>query len=169
MRAQLAWWATLAVGLILQLTLLPQILTDTWSPDFTRALVLWLAFMGTPRGGVWLSFAAGLAVDAASGAPLGLFAISRLVLYVLGRPMRGKLEQSPIIFLLGPIAVWIELGVLYTLRNFAFANPVDFATMASVALRQSFVEVAALPLVFIALELATGLRSERGGSTEATA
>lgn len=161
MRAQLAWWATLAVGLVLQTTLLPHLLTAAWSPDLTRGLVLWLALMGTPRGGVLLAFAAGLAVDAASGAPLGVFAFSHLVLYALGCPFRGKLEQSPIIFLLGPLAVWSEVVVIYILKNMAFANPVDFSTLASVALRQSVVEVVALPVVFIVMELATGHRSGR--------
>jgi cell shape-determining protein MreD len=123
--------------------------------------VLWLALMGTPRGGVWLSFAAGLAVDAASGAPLGIFAACRLILYALGRPFRGKLEQSPIIFLLGPLAVWLEVGVIYTLKNLAFANPVEFSTLASMALRQSMTEVVALPVIFIVMELATGHRSGR--------
>ena len=159
MRAQLSWWAALAVGLLLQTTLLPHILTDAWSPDVTRALVLWLALMGIPRGGVWLAFAAGLAVDAASGAPLGVFAFSHLVLYMLGRPLRGKLEHSPLIFLLGPFAVWAEVLTIYPLRSLAFVNPVEFSTLAGVAMRQSLVEVVALPLVFIVMEVATGHRS----------
>ncbi len=161
MRAHISWWATLAVGLVIQTTFLTHFLPDAWRPDFSRALVLWLALTGIPAGGVWYVFSAGLLVDAMSGAPLGMTAMLRLVIYAVARPIRGILELSPVLLLLGPIAVLAETVTLWALKALAFANPVGGSIMAGVAVRQSLIEAITVPVVFLILEIATGHHRER--------
>ena len=160
MRAQLAWWAALVLGLMIQTTLLPHLFPDPWRPDFTRGLVLWLSLNAVPRGGAWYACLAGFAVDGLSGAPPGLTAILRLGNYAVVRPARGILENSSLLFLLGPLAVLSETLVLWMLRALAFTNPVEGATVFAVAWRQAAVEVVTVPLVFLLMEVATGHRTE---------
>ena len=123
MRAHLAWLGLLAVGLLVQTTFLPPLLSDGWRPDITRALVVWLALTGVPRGGPWYAFIAGFFVDMASGAPPGLTATCRLALYGLARPGRGILEHGALVFLLGPLAALLDGFVVWLLKSLAFANP----------------------------------------------
>ncbi|MDW7709283.1 MAG: rod shape-determining protein MreD [Deferrisomatales bacterium] len=160
MRAQAAWWGALLAGLALQTTLFPLFLTDPWRPDLTRALVLWVALTGAPRGGAVLAFSAGLLLDAASGAPLGFGPLLRLSLYAAARPFRGIFfDDRPLLLLpfatLGPA---LEAAVAGTMSWFAFRAPLGLNTLASGAWAQALVDALCVPLVFVALELATGRR-----------
>lgn len=161
LRPQIAWWAVLGAGLVAQTTMAPYFFPDAWRPDVTRSLVLWLAFTGVPSGGVFYAFAAGLASDAASGAPLGLAVICRLALYGLAKPARGTIAHNRILFLLGPFAVLSEALIVWALRGMAFANPVPASAVLGLMLRQALAETVALPVTFLILETATGHRTER--------
>lgn len=162
MRAQFSWWATLIVGLILQTTFLPHLLPDLWRPDFTRALVLWLALTGLPPQGVWYSFASGLLIDLLSGTPFGFTALLRLAIYGVARPGRNALERSPLVFALGPFAVVVETLLVLLLKGMVFANSVEILPILGIGLRQAALEVFSVPLVFVILELTSGYRTEWG-------
>ncbi len=159
MRAHFAFGGTLIAGLIIQTTLLPQLLTDAWRPDVTRGLVLWLALTGTPKFGAAYSFVAGAAVDIVSGAPFGFTSASRLAIYGAARPARGSLEHSPLIFLMGPLSVLVETVVVWSLKSMAFTNPIDTINIFSISIRQALVEIVAVPLIFLLMEFLTGYRS----------
>ncbi len=162
MRSHFAWWGTLAAGLLLQTIVLTPIVGDAWRPDFTRALVLWVALTGRPKGGALLAFAAGMIVDALSGSPLGFTAFLRLCIYGIARPARGVLEHSPVVFFLGPVAVLAETVLVWLMSALAFSNKVDLAVILGVGLRQGLIEVFAVPLVFVTLEFLSGYRTEWG-------
>lgn len=160
MRAHLAWWGALLLGLVLQTTLFPLVLSDPWRPDVTRALVLWVALTGMPRGGAALAFGAGLALEAASGAPGGFAPLLRLFVYALARPFRGVFfDDRPALLLpfaaLGPVAEAVAVGIL---GRFSFRNPLGLEVLASAAWAQALVDALCVPLIFVALELASGRR-----------
>lgn len=160
MRAHLAWWGALLAGLVLQTALFPLVLSDPWRPDLTRALVLWVALTGMPRGGAILAFGAGLALEAASGTPGGFAPLLRLFLYALARPFRGVFfDDRPALLLpfaaLGPVA---EAAGVAVLSRFSFRNPLGLDVLASTAWSQALVDALCVPLVFVALELASGRR-----------
>lgn len=161
MRARLVWWSALLAALLAQTAFLPLFLADSWRPDLTRSLVVWIALTNVPGGGVYAAFAAGLGLDAAAGGPLGIGIAQRLLLYGLARPARGILDHTWTPLLLGPAAVLSDTLLLWILRSFAFAHPASFLEIAGVAFRQSLAEAVALPAVFLLLELATGFRTER--------
>ncbi|PLX43964.1 MAG: rod shape-determining protein MreD [Deltaproteobacteria bacterium] len=160
MRAQAAWWGSLLTALILQSSVLPFFLPDGFTPDLTRGLVLWLALTGTPGYGVFLAFAAGFAVDLFAGAPLGLTALMRLVLYGFARPGRGILEMPFAVFVAGPLAVLSDTVVILLLQKVLFVNEVSLGVLIATALKQALVELASVPLIFIIMELATGYRAD---------
>lgn len=162
MRAQIAWWGALIAGLSLQNAFLPQLMPPKWVPDFTRALVLWLALTDHPRGGVWYAFAAGIMVDVLSGAPLGFTAMTRLAIYGAARPGRNVLERSPLVFILGPLSVVVEGILVLTFGSSAFANTPDTWAVAGIIMRQGLLEILCVPLVFVIMELASGYRTEWG-------
>lgn len=161
-RAQFTWWTTLCVGLLLQTSFLPHLVPDLWRPDFTRALVLWLALTGLPRQGVWYAFAAGLLVDVLSGTPLGFTALLRLAVYGAARPGRNALERSPLVFLLGPFAVAVETLLVLLIKGMVFANNPGILPILGIGLRQALLEVVSVPVIFVILELASGYRTEWG-------
>jgi rod shape-determining protein MreD len=161
MRSHLAWWGTLLVGLIIQTTLLPHFIGDAWRPDITRALALWAALTGLPRGGAICSFVSGLAIDATSGAALGFHALCRLVVYGTVRPMRGVLAHTMIVIVFGPLAVVIDTILTLLLRTLLFPNTVPTAVILGIGARQLVVETLTVPLVFLLMEAFTGYRSER--------
>lgn len=162
MRAQLSWWGALAAALVLQTSFLPHLLPDLWRPDFSRALVLWLALTGLPPQGIWYSFAAGLLVDLLSGTPFGFTALLRLAIYGAARPGRNLLERSPLVFALGPFAVLVETLIVLLLKGMVFANNPGAFPIFMVGLRQAALEVICVPVVFVLMELATGYRTEWG-------
>ncbi|MBE0616563.1 MAG: hypothetical protein IH608_01375 [Proteobacteria bacterium] len=163
MRAQLAWWGALLFGLLLQTTLFPLVLVDPWRPDLTRALVLWVALTGMPRGGALLAFAAGLTLDAASGAPPGFGPVLRLALYAVARPFRGVFfDDRPLLLLpfavLGAVAEAVMAGLL---SGFVFQSSLGMGPLASVAWAQALLDALCVPALFVVLELATGRRQRR--------
>lgn len=162
MRAQIAWWSALVLGLSLQNAFLSHLLPAPWVPDFTRALVLWLALTDHPGGGVWYAFASGLLVDALSGAPLGFTALLRLAIYGAARPGRNVLERSPLVFILGPLSVVVEGILVLVFGGSAFDNSPDLLAVLGIVMRQGLLEVLSVPLVFIVMELASGYRTEWG-------
>lgn len=160
MRAHAAWWGALVLGLLLQTALFPLLLADPWRPDLTRALVLWVALTGTPRGGAALAFAAGLALDAASGGPPGFGPALRLALYALARPFRGVFfDDRPLLLLpfaaLGAVAEAVGVGLL---SWFAFRSFLGLGALGSVAWAQALLDALCVPVLFVLLELATGRR-----------
>lgn len=163
MRAQVAWWAALLVGILAQTALAPLFFSPAWTPDFTRALVLWLALTGQPRGGCLLAFAAGLALDAASGAPAGFGALQRLALFGLARPLRGVFfDDRP--FLLLPLAVLLAFGdavVAAGLGGLGLAGPFAAGELFATTWRQAVTDAFWVPLAFVALEVTTGRRPSR--------
>ena len=118
-----------------------------------------MALTGQPRGGVYYAFGAGMLVDMLSGAPLGMTALCRLILYAATRPVRGVVELSWKLAALGPLSVVIDTLVVSLVRSAAFANAVDVFALAGVAMRQSAVELLVFPVLFLAMEIATGFRS----------
>lgn len=160
MRTQLAWWSLLGLGLLGQSTLLPLFFSDPWRPDITRSLVLWAALTGLPRGGPFLAFAAGLALDAVSGAPPGFGAALRLGLYGIARPFRGVFfDDHPALLL--PVAIsasFADAFGAWAVSWLAYAAPFPPSALLSVAWRQSLAEVATVPAVFLALEVLSGRR-----------
>jgi rod shape-determining protein MreD len=166
-RQQFTWWTALLAGVVLQTALFPLFLQDPWRPDLTRALVLWLALTGIPRGGVLLAAAAGLVLDAASGTPLGFGLLLRLALYAAARPFRGVFfDDRPI--LLVPFAAagaLLEAGGVGVLSGIAFRVAIAPGTLASVGGAQALLDALCVPAVFLCLELASGRRQRR----EATA
>jgi cell shape-determining protein MreD len=162
LRAHLVWLGALVFGLIIQTTILATVFGDSWRPDFTRSLVIWLALTGLPHGGLWYASLAGLLLDLFSGAPLGLGVILRITTYSAFRPARSILAHSPIILLLGPVAVLIEAISLWFLKSLAFSNPVSGGQIFGTALTQGLAEIMVVPLVFLLMEAATGYRSEHG-------
>lgn len=163
MRAQLSWWGALAVGLLAQSTLLPQFLPDPWRPDVTRGLVLWVALTGVPRGGAILAFLAGLALDASTGAPIGFNALLRLGLYALSRPFRGVFfDDRPLLLL--PLAIAATLAdalCAWLLGRVFLLTPLPLPALASIAWRQALTESAAIPALFLGLEVLSGRRPPR--------
>jgi len=159
-RAQGSWWGALLLALILQSSVFPFFLPEGFTPDLTRGLVLWLALTGTPRHGVILAFVAGLTVDLFAGAPLGLTALMRLVLYGFARPGRGILEMPVAVFVAGPLAVLSDTIVIFLVKRGIFLNEVSLGALSTIALKQAAVEFAAIPLIFILMELATGYRAD---------
>ncbi len=160
MRPAVVWLLSLAAALVVQTALLGVWVPDPWRPDLTRVLVLWVALTGVPRGGVVWPALAGLAVDAASGAPLGLTSAMRLLLYGAARPFRGMFFDDQPLFLLplallGPLA---DVAVVQTLARFAYLNPVPAGVAVAVAARQAAVDLVLAPAAFVALEMATGRR-----------
>lgn len=166
MRAQVAWWSILGGTVILQTSFLPHLLPDLWLPDFTRALVLWLALTGLPRQGVWFSFAAGLLVDVFSGTPFGLTAFLRLAIYGAARPGRNALERSPLVFALGPFAVVVETLIVITLQGMLFAHSPGVWPLVAIGLRQMVLEIFTVPLIFVIMELVSGYRTEWGAKLD---
>lgn len=160
MRSQLTWWGLLLAGLTLQTSFLPHLVSDPWKPDFTRALVLWLALTGRPRGGAIYAFGAGLLVDMLGGARFGLTAFMRLMIYGAARPGRNVVESSPLVFLLGPLSVVLETVILLLFSSTVFTNTPDLLTVLLIGLRQALLEVFIVPLVFVAMELGSGYRTE---------
>lgn len=163
MKEHLAWWTALVLSLLCQTTLFPHFFSPAWAPDLTRPLVLWAAVTGVPRGGAVLAFAAGLGLDAASGAPPGFGAALRLLLYGLARPLRGLFfDDRPVLLL--PLAA---LGTLtdalgaWALSHLALPVTLPPGSVSSVLWRQALGDLVSMPLVFVALELATGRRSAR--------
>ncbi|NTU60334.1 MAG: rod shape-determining protein MreD [Deltaproteobacteria bacterium] len=174
MRAQLSWWGALAFGLLAQTTLLSHVLPDSWRPDITLILVLWVALTGTPRGGAALAFAAGLALDAMSGAPLGFNAVLRVLLYGLSRPFRGVFfDDRPILLL--PFAALAtaadDLGA-WVMSWLFLPSPFPLRPFLGIVWRQTLVEAAAVPAVFLLMEAVSGRRlaktlSRSAGEVEA--
>lgn len=163
MKGHVAWWTALAVGLVLQTTLLPYALPDPWRPDFTRALVLWVALTGVPRGGPLLAFAAGLALDAGSGAPLGFGVALRLGLYGLARPLRGVFfDDHPALLLpLALLGAAADGALAWLASQLVLPTSIPFSALAALSWRQALGDVVAVPALFLALELASGLRPTR--------
>ncbi len=163
MRAQVAWWAALSVGILAQTALAPLFFSPAWSPDFTRALVLWVALTGQPRGGCALAFAAGLALDAASGTPAGFGSLQRLALYGVSRPLRGVFfDDRPLLLL--PLASLLAVSdavVAGVLGGLGLAGPFAFAELFATAWRQALTDAFWVPLTFVALEVASGRRPAR--------
>ncbi len=163
MRAGLVWWGAVAAAVALQATLAPLLLPDAWRPDATRALVLWLALTGVPRGGPAAAAGAGLAVDVVSGGPLGLCAALRLLLYGAARPFRGVFfDDHPALLiplaLLGPLADGVGVAAL---SHFLFPHPLPASVMGGLLARQAVADLLIVPLLFLALEAATGRRPRR--------
>lgn len=163
MRVLAAWWGTLALGLLAQTALFPLFFSEPWTPCVPRALVLWVALTGVPRGGVILPFAAGVLWDLSSGAPLGFGAALLLTLYAAARPFRGVFfDDRPVLLL--PFAVaapWVEAVVAVVLSRLVFPAPLELDLTASLALRQSVVDAVWVPLVFVTLEILSGRRGPR--------
>jgi cell shape-determining protein MreD len=147
------------VALLVQTALIPPFIPEAWRPDFTRALVLWLALTGVPGGGIYLSFLAGLAVDIVSGGPPGFTAVCRMAVYALARPWRGVFELSGIIFIIGPFAVLADILAVLLLKNVIFLNAMNSLFLASIGAKQLLVEIFAVPLAFAALEKMTGYKT----------
>lgn len=162
MRAQFSWWGALLAALVLQTSFLPHLIPDLWRPDFTRALVLWLALTGLPPQGIWYSFASGLLVDILSGTPFGFTALLRLAIYGAARPGRNALERSPLVFALGPFVVAVETLIVLLLKGMVFSNNPGVVDIVLIGLRQAALEVVCVPFVFVLMELATGYRTEWG-------
>ena len=163
MRLFLLWALALVVGLIGQTTLFPNLISPPWRPDVTRALVLWLALTGTPRGGPSLAFGAGLSLDLCSGAPLGFGAALRLVVYALARPFRGVLfDDHPMLLIpfaaLGATADAAAAGVLSRL---VFPAPIAGEVLFAVAWRQALLDAFWVPAVFLVLEFLAGRPARR--------
>jgi rod shape-determining protein MreD len=157
-RLFLLWVLVLALGLLGQTTLFPNLFAPPWRPDITRALVLWLALTGTPRGGPALAFASGLALDLCSGAPLGFGAALRLLVYALARPFRGVFfADHPILLVpfaaLGACADALAAGLL---GRWVFLGPVPGAVLIGIAWRQALLDALWVPAVFLCLELLAG-------------
>ncbi|MDF1553465.1 MAG: hypothetical protein P1P84_10410 [Deferrisomatales bacterium] len=166
MRRFLLWTLILALGLLGQTTLLPDLIPPPWRPDITRALVLWLALTGTPRGGPVLAFASGLALDLCSGAPLGFGAILRLTVYALARPFRGVFfDDHPILLVpfaaLGAGADALAAGLLGRL---VFLGPIPGEVLLGIAWRQALLDAFWVPAVFLCLELLSGSQDRRRGT-----
>jgi hypothetical protein len=163
LRAQLAWWLLLGAGLLGQTTLFSEFLSDSWRPDMTRSLVLWVALTGSPRGGPALAACAGAALAAASGAPLGFGAGARLLLYALARPFRGIFfDDHPLLLSpLGATCALVDgLGV-WAMSWISLAEPLSFSAIRSVLWHQSLAEGLCLPLFFLFFEILTGRRPLR--------
>jgi cell shape-determining protein MreD len=163
LRKHVAWWGILATGLLIQSTLLPSILPPPWVPDVTRALVLWLALTGSPRGGVGLAFVAGHALGAVSGAPLGFCAALRLTLYGLARPLRGVFfdDHPPLLLPFAALGAWVDAVVAGLLGQLVFSSPLPASVLASTAWRQALVDALWVPLVFVCLEVLSGRHAPR--------
>lgn len=164
MRAPLVWWSALALGLLLQTAVLPVLLSDPWRPDVSRLLVLWVALTGVPRGGALLAGATGLALDAASGTPLGFGVLLRLSLYGAARPLRGVFfDDRPFLLLpFAALAALLDAAAAGALSALAFRQPIPAGALAATALSQAAVDALCLPPLFVALELATGRRPKTG-------
>jgi len=162
-RQQLAWWVALLTGVTLQTALLPLFLQDPWRPDLSRALVLWVALAGSPRGGAFLAVAAGLVLDAASGTPLGFGVLLRLGLYGVARPFRGVFfDDRPL--LLVPFAAagaLLEALGVGALSWISFRTAIAPGTLASIGGAQALVDALCVPALFLYLELASGRRHRR--------
>lgn len=163
MRAHLAWGLALVAGLVLQTSLFPFLVPAPWAPDVTRGLVLWVALTGLPRGGPLLAAGAGLALDVASGAPLGFGMFLRLLLYGVARPFRGVFfDDRPILLfpfvILGP---WVDAAAAALAAWVTFPAPLDASVLTAIAGRQAVVDAVWVPFLFIGLELACGRRAGR--------
>jgi rod shape-determining protein MreD len=161
-RAHLAWWSALVLGLVFQTAVLPFVVADPWRPDFTRLLVLWVALTGLPRGGAVVALSAGLALDAASGTPLGFGMLLRLAVYGAARPLRGVFfDDRPFLLLpLAALAALVEAGAVGALSAFAFRGAIPLGALAATSLPQALLDAFLVPPVFVALELATGRRQK---------
>lgn len=163
MRLLLIWLLVLFLGLVGQTALLPNQIPPEWRPDITRALVLWLALTGTPRGGPVLAFAGGLALDLSSGAPLGFGATLRILVYALARPFRGVFfDDHPALLMpfaaLGATADAAAAGILSRL---VFPGPIPTEVLLSVAWRQALLDALWVPAVFLVMELFSRRLSRR--------
>jgi hypothetical protein len=159
-RSHLAWWGALGVGLLVQTTLFSTVLPPLWTPDVTRAMTLWLALIGIPRGGVLLAFSAGLAVDLTSGAPPGFTAALRLGLYALARPLRGVFfENRPVLlFPFGALAAFADAAGAGLLRWLVFPTPLSLDILVWTAWHQALVDLIWVPAIFVGLEVVVGRR-----------
>lgn len=160
MRPHLAWWGALGAGLLFQTTLFASVLPPVWTPDVTRAMTLWLALTGLPRGGAVLAFSAGLAVDLVSGAPPGFTAALRLGLYALARPLRGVFfENRPLLlFPFGALGAFADAAGAGLLRWLVFPTPLSPDVLVWTAWHQALVDVLWVPAVFIGFEVLAGRR-----------
>jgi rod shape-determining protein MreD len=156
-----AWWATLALGLLCQTTLFPHVFSPAWAPDLTRPLVLWAAVTGVPRGSAFLAFGAGLSLDAASGSPLGFGAALRLLLYGLARPLRGVFfdDHPLLLFPLALLGTLADAAGAWALSQIALPTPLPLDSVAGVWWHQALGDLVAVPLLFLLLEVASGRRS----------
>ena len=163
MREHLAWWTALVLSLLCQTTLFPRLFPPAWAPDLTRPLVLWAAVVGVPRGGALLAFAAGLGLDAASGAPPGFGAALRLSLYGLARPLRGLFfdDRPVLLFPLAALGALTDAFGAWVLSQLALPVPLLASSVSSVSWRQALVDLITVPVLFVFLEVATGRRSAR--------
>jgi len=162
-RLLLLWTLALVFGLLAQTSLLPGLVPPAWRPDVTRALVLWVALTGTPKGGPVLAFAAGLGLDLCSGAPLGFGPALRLVVYALARPFRGVFfDNHPLLLMpfaaLGAAADAAAAGLLSRL---VFPGPIPGEVLLHVAWRQAVLDGFWVPAVFLGLELLAGRAARR--------
>ncbi len=160
MRGHIVWSLALGLAILLQTTVFPAVVGEGFTPDFTRGLVIWLAITGTPKGGLYYSFLSGLVVDTFSGAPPGLTAILRVVLFSLARPGRGVFQIPALMIFAGPSAVILDTLLIMVLKPVIFANDVSTTALFSIAWRQALVEMAMVPLIFVILELAIGKRAD---------
>ncbi len=163
MRAHLAWWGFLGLAVLLQTTLFPLLLPPQWRPDLTRALVLWVALVGVPRGGAVLAFAAGGLAGVVSGAPLGFAPAVRLAVYFAARPFRGVFfDDRPALLLpFAVLAPWADALAAAAASWLAFPRPFDAATLTAVAWRHSLLDAVLVPATFLVLELLSGRRAPR--------
>jgi hypothetical protein len=160
-RALLAWFLLLGLGLLGQTTLLSAVLPDPWRPDVTRSLVLWAALTGVPKGGPLLAVAAGLALDALSGCSLAFGAGLRLVaLYGLARPFRGVFfDDHPILLVpLGAAGAFGDAIGAWAMSSFSFPEPFSASVVLSAAWRQALAEALCVPVVFLLMEITAGRR-----------
>ncbi|MBI5015426.1 MAG: hypothetical protein HZB55_08030 [Deltaproteobacteria bacterium] len=163
MREHLAWWTTLALGLLCQTALFPYFSSPAWAPDLTRPLVLWVAVTGVPAGGAFLAFGAGLALDASTGGPPGFGAAVRLLVYGAARPLRGVFfDDHPILlFPLALLGVSADAAGAWVLSQFALPAPLPASSVLGTLWRQALGDLIAVPLLFLLLEVASGRRSSR--------
>jgi len=107
------------IVLCFQTTVLDQIFLPSIKPDLIIIMVAYLGIFQSPVTGVLLAFTLGLLMDTLSGGVIGLYALLRIITFILTKLtsknfyLRGVLPQIILLTVLSVIDGVLMLSILY--------------------------------------------------------